>query len=167
MKVAGERLEHIGIDSPPRPVAGHRPRVPMPPIATIVAKSQVAGEAGGIRRTRAMGQIAGDGIGRLVDAGESLGIAMHEGADAGNTIRVGDELTPFAPVHVRRSTTRWTSGPVMHSFLLIRSPTAAELTTRTLRSVFNANAVNALRHRIKAEIDEGHSQAAQFALAID
>jgi len=30
--------------------------------------------------------------------------------------------------------------------------------------VLNANAVNALRNRIRAEIDEGHSEAAQFAL---
>jgi CubicO group peptidase (beta-lactamase class C family) len=33
--------------------------------------------------------------------------------------------------------------------------------------VLNPNAVNALRHRIQAEIDDGHSTAAQFALALD
>jgi CubicO group peptidase (beta-lactamase class C family) len=39
-------------------------------------------------------------------------------------------------------------------------------TTRTLRAVLNAAAVNALRVRIQAEIDEGHSQAAQFAIGL-
>src|SRR3954470_1283789 len=43
----------------------------------------------------------------------------------------------------------------------------SRVSTRTLRSVLNANAVNALRDRIQAEIDDGHSNAAQFALAID
>ena len=33
--------------------------------------------------------------------------------------------------------------------------------------MLNADAVNALRHRIQAEIDDGHSTAAQFALALD
>jgi hypothetical protein len=33
--------------------------------------------------------------------------------------------------------------------------------------VLNANAVNALRNRIRAEIDEGHSEAAQFALGLN
>jgi len=47
------------------------------------------------------------------------------------------------------------------------SPAAAATATRTLRTVFNANAVNALRDRIRAEIDDGHSHAAQFALALD
>jgi CubicO group peptidase (beta-lactamase class C family) len=32
--------------------------------------------------------------------------------------------------------------------------------------VLNANAVNALRDRIRAEVDEGHSEAAQFALGL-
>ena len=33
--------------------------------------------------------------------------------------------------------------------------------------MLNANAVNALRNRIRAEIDEGHSEAAQFALGLE
>ncbi len=38
--------------------------------------------------------------------------------------------------------------------------------TRTLRTVLNAAAVNALRSRIQAEIDDGHSHAAQFAIGL-
>src|SRR3954447_12718331 len=87
MKVAGKHLEDVGVDSPPRAVA-HRTRIPMPAIATVVAKSQVAGEAGGIGGARTMRQIAGHGIGRLVDAGESVWIAVHESADASNTVGV-------------------------------------------------------------------------------
>ena len=38
--------------------------------------------------------------------------------------------------------------------------------TRTLRSVLNAQAVDALRARVRAEVDDGHSLAAQFALGM-
>jgi CubicO group peptidase (beta-lactamase class C family) len=37
---------------------------------------------------------------------------------------------------------------------------------RTLRTVLNADAVNALNNRIQAEIDDGHSNSAQFALGL-
>ena len=44
------------------------------------------------------------------------------------------------------------------------APAAVAAPTRTLRTVLNTAAVDALRSRVQAEIDDGHSHAAQFAL---
>ncbi len=41
------------------------------------------------------------------------------------------------------------------------------LSARTLRIVLNPTAVHALRSRIQAEVDDGHSTAAQFALGLN
>src|SRR3954453_20914023 len=103
MQVPGERLEDIGVDPAARAVAGHRPRVPVPSVATVVAQSQIAAKARGVGGTRSVRQVVGDRIGRLVDAGESIRIAVHEGADTRNTIRIGT----MSDVDQHEARSRW------------------------------------------------------------
>src|SRR3954454_20384486 len=108
-------------------------------------------------------------------SGLAAAVQQQHGGVLGGAVCVGHQLDAVG-THARSSFDCRMHFATRHRYLSHQGPSCQGpshrgprhgLSTRTLRSVLNANAVNALRHRIQAEIDEGHSTAAQFALAVD
>jgi hypothetical protein len=58
-------------------------RVPVPAPAPVRPAAQVLGQSRQVARTRPVGQVGGDGVGRLVGRGEAVfGMGAHEGEHA-------------------------------------------------------------------------------------
>jgi hypothetical protein len=88
-QVAGERLEDVGSIPRRGPSTAHRPRIPVPSVARRRRRVAGCGRDRWCRPAEDGAEVVRHGVGRLVDAGETLRIAVHEGADASDPVGIG------------------------------------------------------------------------------
>ena len=69
-------------------VAGHEPRVPVPAVAAVGTEAQVLPQAGEVLRSRPMADVGRDGLGRLLERREAVGVARHERHDPLDALRL-------------------------------------------------------------------------------
>jgi hypothetical protein len=81
-EVAGCVAERIDVGAAVTALAREERRVPVPAPAAVLALSQVLPQPVEVGGARSVGPVDGDGVGRLVEAGEAVGRRGHEPHDA-------------------------------------------------------------------------------------